>query len=311
MGKMKKKDAISYKNRNQLGVDTQRLLQSTAFISAAQIENIINSRLVELEKNKKKVLASIEKVPKSLQDKWLEIQHRDGKIRFYQANYDPARRQFNRVYLAKVDQFKVTLLAQQSYDQKVLRSIRKEENALMACLEKYQKMAAPYENVYFTLDKDRQALVTPIIPTAEQKVEAWLAEPYSSMSKYAESASYLTEQGEYVRSKSELMIADRLYHAGIPYKYECPLELHTESGPRGKKFYPDFTIYLPEQGKELYWEHFGLMSDADYLAHAISKLSFYQRVGLLQSGQLILTFEAQSTNLDPKEITEIIERIRN
>ena len=171
------------------------------------------------------------------------------------------------------------------------------------------------KTIYFTLDKDRQALVTPIIPTAEQKVKAWRAEPYQPLRKYAESANYLTEQGEYVRSKSELMIADRLYHAGIPYKYECPLEcspeLHAEPGRKNSRFYPDFTIYLPEQEKELYWEHFGLMSDADYLAHAIAKLSFYQRVGLLQSGQLILTFEAQSTNLDPKEITEIIERIRS
>ena len=314
MEKIKRKEAIFYKKRNQSGVDKQGTSQSTAFITANQIESIINNRLTELEKSKKKVLASIGKVPKSLQDKWLEIQHRGEKVRFYQANYDPDKKQFNRVYLTKADQPKVKLLAQQSYDQKILRSIRKEEAALVACLAKYQKMAVSYENIYSTLDKDRQALVTPIIPTTQQKVAAWLAEPYPSMTKYAESATYLTEQGEYVRSKSELMIADRLYHAGIPYKYECPLEfpqeLQAESG-KISRFYPDFTIYLPEQEKELYWEHFGLMSDADYLAHAISKLSFYQRVGLLQSGQLILTFEAQSTNLDPKEITEIIERIRN
>jgi hypothetical protein len=314
MEKIKRKEAISYKKRNQSGVVKQGTSQTTAFISANQMESIINQRLTELEKSKKKVLASIGKVPKSLQDKWLEIQHRGEKVRFYQANYDLDKKQFNRVYLTKADQPKVKLLAQQSYDQKILRSIRKEEAALVACLAKYQKMAVSYENIYSTLDKDRQVLVTPITPTAEQKVKAWLAEPYPSMTKYAESATYLTEKGEYVRSKSELMIADRLYHAGIPYKYECPLEfpqeLHAESG-KTSRFYPDFTIYLPEQEKELYWEHFGLMSDADYLAHAISKLSFYQRVGLLQSGQLILTFEAQSTNLDPKEITEIIERIRN
>ncbi len=315
MGKTKRNNAGSFAKRSKSGAEKYSVLLegvlSSNKLSGNQIESIMNSRLEELEKNKRKVLKSIERLPKELQNKWLEIQHRDGKVRFYQANYDPAKKQFSRTYLTKEDRPKVALLAQQNYNQKVLRAIKKEEEALVECLAKYQKITALYETIYFALDKARQELVTPITPTTEQKVKAWLAEPYPSMTKYAESANYLTERGEYVRSKSELMIADRLYHAGIPYKYECPLELHMESEPKSNRFYPDFTIYLPEQEKELYWEHFGLMSDADYLSHAIAKLSFYQRVGLLQSGQLILTFEAQSTNLNPKEITDIIERIKN
>ena len=283
-------------------------------VSGASLVDVMKKRESSLEKDMAFISNRLNRYPIELKNKWLDIQVRSGYVRLYQMKYDPKKRRSVRKYLSKAEKVQAEMLAQQTYDRQVLKLMEQEWKALTAAQKAYAQMTEFYEDVYTKMGPHRQALVTPIIPTTQQKVAAWLAEPYPSMTKYAESATYLTEQGEYVRSKSELMIADRLYHAGIPYKYECPLEFpmepHAESG-KTSRFYPDFTIYLPEQEKKLYWEHFGLMSDADYLAHAISKLSFYQRVGLLQSGQLILTFEAQSTNLDPKEITEIIERIRS
>jgi len=46
-----------------------------------------------------------------------------------------------------------------------------------------------------------------------------------------------TERGDLVRSKSELVIADKLYARDIEYAYEQPFVL-----PNGKTRYPDFTI---------------------------------------------------------------------
>ena len=46
-----------------------------------------------------------------------------------------------------------------------------------------------------------------------------------------------TERGDLVRSKSELVIADKLHARGIDYAYEQPLVL-----PNGRTRYPDFTI---------------------------------------------------------------------
>ncbi len=287
----------------------------TDLISGDDLANIMALRSARLEKDMNLISNQLKRYPAELKNKWLDIQLRNKNPRFYQMSYDSEKRRSVRKYLPKAEKVQIEMLAQQTYDRQVLKVMEQEREALAAAQKAYAQLTEFYEDVYGKMGPQRQALVTPIIPTAEQKVKAWLAEPYQPLRKYAESATYLTEQGEYVRSKSELMIADRLYHAGIPYKYECPLEYslepHAEPGPKSSRFYPDFTIFLPDQEKELYWEHFGLMSDPDYLAHAIAKLSFYQRVGLLQSGQLILTFEAQSTNLDPKEITEIIERIRN
>ncbi|MEE3440399.1 MAG: hypothetical protein VZR07_10670, partial [Ruminococcus sp.] len=45
-----------------------------------------------------------------------------------------------------------------------------------------------------------------------------------------------TQRGEIVRSKSEVIIADALYYANIPYHYEKPIKV----GDR--VIYPDFTV---------------------------------------------------------------------
>ena len=39
----------------------------------------------------------------------------------------------------------------------------------------------------------------------------------------------LIQKNERVRSKSEKIIADMLYHKNIPYKYECPINLKAVS----------------------------------------------------------------------------------
>lgn len=56
-----------------------------------------------------------------------------------------------------------------------------------------------------------------------------------------------------MRSKSEKIIADKLYSMGIPYRYEYPLVLE-----RDIVVYPDFTILKIGEQKTLYLEHLGI-----------------------------------------------------
>src|SRR5262249_14556225 len=57
-----------------------------------------------------------------------------------------------------------------------------------------------------------------------------------------------TERGDIVRSKSELVIADKLHSRGIDYAYEQPLTLGD-----GRVRYPDFTIADHARGVTFYW----------------------------------------------------------
>ena len=51
---------------------------------------------------------------------------------------------------------------------------------------------------------------------------------------------FYTKKGEYVRSKSEKILADMFYDLNIPYEYECQLILRN-----GYEYYPDFTFISP------------------------------------------------------------------
>ena len=78
-----------------------------------------------------------------------------------------------------------------------------------------------------------------------------------------------TERGEAVRSKSEVIIADKLYRQKLDYHYEAPLELG------GVVKYPDFTIEDDDAGKTYYWEHCGLLTDPAYLQRWSAKEKWY------------------------------------
>lgn len=57
-----------------------------------------------------------------------------------------------------------------------------------------------------------------------------------------------TERGDLVRSKSELVIADKLHARAIDYAYEQRLILG-----EGRVRYPDFTIADHASGVTYYW----------------------------------------------------------
>ena len=108
-------------------------------------------------------------------------------------------------------------------------------------------------------------------------------------------------RGERVRSKSEQLIADRLYVNGIPYKYECPITLD------GITFHPDFTILRLSDRKEIYYEHLGRMDDPNYAEENVYKLNTYARNGLIMGNNLYATFETRNQPLDVS-IVELLIR---
>ena len=114
---------------------------------------------------------------------------------------------------------------------------------------------------------------------------------------------YRTAKGDYVRSKSELIIANELYANQISYEYEKPLSLE------GCRYdvYPDFTIYLPHQKQVVYWEHCGLMTDPVYRDRWDWKKQAYERNGICEwKKNLIITYESEAGDLNPDIIRQTI-----
>lgn len=77
---------------------------------------------------------------------------------------------------------------------------------------------------------------------------------------FEKSRIHMTLKGHLVRSKSELIIANMLYSAGIDYEYEK--EFIWDDGSR---LLPDFTIEDVEHDVCFYWEHCGMLGDTSFL----------------------------------------------
>lgn len=103
----------------------------------------------------------------------------------------------------------------------------------------------------------------------------------------------ITEKGEAVRSKSEKIIADKLYMKEIPYVYEQPLYL------KGYGYVvPDFKILNVRTKKEYYLEHFGMMDDYEYAKNAIKKIECFQKNEIYPGEKLLITLEASDSPLN-------------
>ena len=116
---------------------------------------------------------------------------------------------------------------------------------------------------------------------------------------------HTTSFGMMFRSKSEAMIAEMLYEAGIPFYYESRLVLYDEWGEK-HFYYPDFTIVLPD-GSVIYWEHFGRMDSAEYREKNYKRLTNYHFNNIYPPTNLIITMESRKGGIDAKSIHDIIQ----
>lgn len=121
---------------------------------------------------------------------------------------------------------------------------------------------------------------------------------YLGTDKHQLNRIYETLDHNRVRSKSEVIICNLLYSAGIEYKYEEPLWYE-----QGKHIEPDFTINIA--GKTYYWEHVGMLGQEDYDASWSRKVDIYRKK---YQGQLIKTYETGAISRDAQGI---IDKLKN
>lgn len=170
-------------------------------------------------------------------------------------------------------------------------------------LELYQRHAVgenKKSDRFLSEDPAYQELLCPFYQMVTQEELIWSDASYPKNPNYPEQLKYKSCKNEYVRSKSEALIAMNLYMEKIAYRYECELKI-------GKTvFYPDFTILHPLTGKEIYWEHFGKMDLPEYAKNAADKLHMYARNGIYPGDRLITTYETMEQPLDTAMVQKLI-----
>lgn len=251
--------------------------------------------IIKLEKMMKKIDDFLIHAPEGCL-KWQNRKKKTYYYHQYMGKTDKSTRKWNRKYISNENISIAKELAKKHYYITLKKIIQKRLKALNTLIKDYP--AEEIDAIYDKLCDERKILVEPIETTIKEKVKKWLGEVYEKNTSFPENLRYETEQGDIVRSKSEVIIANILYQhrEDILYKYEKPLEI-IENG-RKKTIYPDFTIMNIHTGKVIYWEHAGLMDDAFYANEFVRKMNIYITNGLMPGKDVILTFETQGNALD-------------
>ena len=189
-------------------------------------------------------------------------------------------------------------LAAKKYLFTLLKSLKQEKIAIEFYLRHHKANLAEQ---FLDSSSPYYKLLIPFFNSSNNDYQKWATENYEKNMNYPEQLIYKASSGNFVRSKSEMMIDMYLYMNKIPFRYECALQLGE------LVVYPDFTTRHPITGEIYYWEHFGMMDDPKYCRNACTKIQTYASNGIIPSVHLIMTFETKEQPLSLEMIEEIIE----
>lgn len=212
----------------------------------------------------------------------------------------------NGIYIPKANSKLPELLAQKEYELKLIVRLKKDIAALKLLRKNF--IDQNYYSFYEKFPKGKQKLITPVTLSNEKYIGCWQSELKKAKLGFLPDAPELYSlKGDRVRSKSELLIADALFRNKIPYKYEQPITLKTDRFTK-VQVHPDFCCLRAGDRKELFWEHFGMMDDAEYSSKAVNKILTYQRNGIFPGDKLILSFETKTAPLTSRNVDCIIKK---
>lgn len=269
---------------------------------------------MKIKEQAKRELKKLEKIYQSANEfldqaprGFLKCQKKKELIYYYHQYKVDTKKSWIRKYINKNDFSLAKNLAQKHYAQAVKPIIEKNLKILKQFIGEYHP--EEIEKIYDDLPSNRKILVDPYQISREERIRRWQQEEYEKNESYPENLRYETMQGEYVRSKSELIIADILYQHrnDILYKYERPLCLIMDG--REKTIYPDFTILNINTGEIVYWEHAGLMNDPHYADGFVKKMNTYISNGLRPGKDVLFSYESVTNPLEIGVIRKMVEDI--
>ena len=241
-----------------------------------------------------KTISDLEKLEKTLPEGSINV--RSNKSGFsYILRSD---NQFK--YLNKEHKELIRKLIQKDHIQKTLKSARHEAKILKKDIIDYPQKTM--ETVFETLPEGRKKYASPLILNDCEYAQQWLSQPFDPKPFSKNAPVFYTLMGERVRSKSEVIIADKFFAKGIPYKYECPILIGETI------IHPDFTILRLSDRKILYHEHCGKMGVPGYVNDMLERVNNYGRAGVFVGDRLFFTFESADQPLDMSWLDEFIEK---
>ena len=262
----------------------------------SETTSVDNLKLItsSLESHIVKINKRIEKAPTGA----LRITKKWNKNQYYH-RISPSDSQGT--YIPEKDRPLAARLAQKDYDNKLLKVLEDQKRAIDRFLKDYDPDAA--QRVYEELSEQRKKLVTPEFLSDEEFIRRFLSQPYKRPGFKSTDPLFYTDNGERVRSKSEILIANAMLRNKVPYLCEFPVY---DSGIVIAA--PDFKCLNVRLRKVFYWEHLGKLGDQGYADYNVNKFEKYSLAEDFDEARLILTFETDNHPLNTKVIEEKIRR---
>lgn len=257
------------------------------------IETMLKEELKQLQNIIKEANKRLQNVPNGR----LRVSNKKTHREYYYIENENNRKENGR-YIKSKEIDLARKIAQRDYDSALVRCLSERKNSIEKFLKKYTHNSV--NTVYDSTNVYRKELLETIYISDEEYIRQWEMVEYEGKAIHEDMQYFITEKGEKVRSKSEKIIADKLYMMGIPYRYEYPLILNDNI-----MVYPDFTILKMPERKEVYLEHFGMMDDINYVDTALFKMNSYEKNGIYLGVNLFITYETGRKPLNTKNLNEM------
>ena len=258
---------------------------------------MMKEQLKEKSKEIDKLILEAEKSLKKAPKGSLVLSKSNGVTQYYHKTESAQKKG---KYISSKNKKIIAALAQKDYDLRFLDLIKKQKKQIDKVIQLLTDI--DLTTVYSKLSEGRKKYVKPYVLSDEQYVEQWLEVKYTGKTFFDDMPVIMTERGERVRSKSEKILADKLFAMGVPYRYEYPVHLKGYG-----TVYPDFTLLNVRERKEFYLEHFGMMDDPEYSEKAIKKLEDYAKNKIYIGKNLLVTFETRHKPLEMKVVEQMIK----
>ena len=232
----------------------------------------LRKRRNELRKIIKKAETSVKRAPDGI----LKYARRKNTFEYYWKG--PRAGRYS--YIPKKNRKFAAALAQKSYDEKVLRLARQEEELISKLIKTCE--ADAIDGAYDNCPEGRKLLIEPVRPSDDEFREEWNKQPSCLLGFGENDPEFFTKR--------------------VDYLFECEIRL-----PGYGTANPDFFVLDIKNRRTIIWEHLGKMGDPAYVERNLRKINGYLKLGYIIGETLILTFESESQPISTAVIENTVK----
>lgn len=206
-------------------------------------------------------------------------------------------------YLNKENRDLIKSLAQKRYNHKLRDVAQADAERILKCIEIMKDTSKSPDSVIESMPEQIRPFINQNVLADENDIRTWIGYGRGEENPRKSEKEITTANGEKVKSKSEVIIADRLKLYGVPYSYEMKFDDTWKYSD-----YPDFTCLNKRTGKTYYWEHCGRFDDPKYSENLMIRIIRYASHEIYLGSELIITMETSRYPLHTPYVDKMIER---